>query len=244
MAEKNINDFITRLKDSAGPNLVSVILYGSSAAGDYVPDWSDTNLLCVLRDTAFAELRKLGPVVAWWTKDKNRAPLLLGMEELKRSTDVFSIEFLDMKQSYKVLWGEDVLGTLMIPARFHRVQLEYELREKTIMLRQGLIATAGDPQQMWHLLLRSLPGFATLFRHALLELGKPTTGSKRDAAEKLAAELGLDLTAFCQLLDVREHKADQKKVNVDDLFAGYLKEVEAVTEAVDTMLDSGAPAQG
>jgi predicted nucleotidyltransferase len=240
VAEQNIQDFIIRLREAAGTNLASVILYGSAAAGDHVPESSDINLLCVLHETSFAQLAKLMPALASWTAQKNRTPLIMGMEELRRSADVFSIELLDMQHSYRVLYGEDVLSTLVIPTRFHRVQLEYELREKVILLRQGLIAASGDTTRMWELLLRSLPAFATLFRHALLELGEPATSSKREAVEKLAAKVGFDSSAFLQLLDIRERKSDPKAVDVNDLFARYLKEIEQVTAAVDRMLDSAA----
>lgn len=240
-AETKINEFVSRLRAAAGPNLTSVILYGSAAAGDHVPDLSDTNLLCVLTETSFAELRKLAPAVEWWTNDKNRAPLLIGADELQRSSDVFSIELLDMQRSYRVLWGDDVLRTLVIPTVFHRVQLEYELREKTILLRQGLISSGGSAKRMWELMLRSLPAFATLFRHALLELGEPPAGSKNEAIERLAARVGFDPKAFLQLLDVRAHKSNPKTIDVNDLFARYLKEVEQVTSAVDKMLDSPRP---
>ena len=240
IAEKNINDFVGRLRYAAGTNLTSVILYGSAAAGDFVPESSDTNLLCVLHETSFAALRKLASAVESWTLEKNRPPLIMGMDELRRSADVFSIELLDMQNSYRVLWGEDVLSTLVIPTRFHRAQLEYELREKVIMMRQGLISAEASEPRMWELLLRSLPAFATLFRHALLELGEPATVSKREAVQKLAAKVGFDPSAFLQLLDVRELKSDPKTVDVNDLFARYLKEIEQVTSAVDKMLDSAA----
>jgi predicted nucleotidyltransferase len=145
VAETNIDikDFINQLRDAAGANLASVILYGSAAAGDFVPDSSDMNLLCVLHETSFAQLGKLSPVVAAWTEQKNRAPLFMGMEELRRSADVFSIELLDMKNSYRVLLGEDILSALVVPTRFHRVQLEYELREKVIL--NARIVTAFPP---------------------------------------------------------------------------------------------------
>jgi len=95
----------------------------------------------------------------------------MSAEEMRRSADVFSIEFLDMRRHYRVLWGEDVLKTLDIPMRWHRVQLEYELREKTILLRQQLLMVSGNDTAKWDLLLRSLPAFGTLFRHALIALG-------------------------------------------------------------------------
>jgi predicted nucleotidyltransferase len=235
--EKLISDFVSRLRTAAGTNLRSVILYGSAAAGDYVPDYSDVNLLLVLGDTSFASIQALAPTVTWWTKQKHRVPLLMSEEELRRSADVFSVEFLDMKQSYRVLWGEDELKGLVIPMQFHRVQVEYELREKTILLRQRLLMVAGDAAAKWELLLRSVPAFATLARHALLALGETGAASKREAVEKLAARVGFDASAFLQLLDIRERKADRKTFEVDELFARYLKAVERITAAVDEMLD-------
>jgi predicted nucleotidyltransferase len=242
--ETKINDFVSRLRATGETNLVSVILYGSAAAGDYVAEHSDVNLLSVLRETSFASLQTLAPAVGWWREQKNRAPLVMGMEELRRSADVFSIELLDMQQSYRVLWGEDVLSTLVIPMTLHRVQLEYELREKTILLRQGLLLANGNASAIWELLLRSLPAFATLFRHSLLELGEPAIVSKREAVQKLAGKVGFEAGAFLQLLDIRERKADPKSSDVNELCGRYLKTVEQVTAAVDRMLDSSAPSGG
>ena len=142
-----------------------------------------------------------------------------------------------MKQSYRVLWGEDVLKELAVPMQFHRAQVEYELREKTILLRQRLLMVAGDSSAKWELLLRSVSAFATLARHALIALGETGAASKREAVEKLAAKAGFDASAFSQVLDIREGKADRKRFDVDELFGRYLKAVERITAAVDEMLD-------
>jgi len=238
--EKLIDEFVERMRAAAGTNLLAVILYGSVARGDYLADHSDVNLLCVLGESSFAAIAALAPAVAWWEKQGHRAPLLMSAEEMRRSADLFSIEFLDMRRHYRVLWGEDVLKTLEIPLRFHRAQVEYELREKTILLRQRLLAVAGNADAKWDLLLRSLPAFGTLFRHTLMALGEALAGSKREAAAALAGKLGIDTTVFGELLDIRERKRDRKSVNVDEVFARYLKLVQEVTAAVDKMLDPAA----
>ncbi|HVM92155.1 MAG TPA: hypothetical protein VMT67_05045 [Terriglobales bacterium] len=235
--EKLISDFVGRLQAAAGANLKSVILYGSAAAGDFVPEHSDINLLCVLGETSFAAIANLSPTVEWWARQKHHAPLVMTLEELHRGADVFSIEFLDMKRHYRVLWGEDVLKTLDVPMKLHRAQVEYELREKTILLRQRLLAVAGKKNEEWDLLLRSVPAFATLARHALIATGEPPAAHKREAVERLAAKTGLDLTSLLKLLDVREKKLDRGGVDVDELFTRYLKAVEQLTAAVDAMLD-------
>ena len=238
--EKLIDEFIERMRTAAGPNLRAAILYGSAAAGDYVAVHSDVNLLCVLGETSFAAIEALAPATEWWAKQKHRPPLLLSAEEIRRSADIFSIEFLDMRRHYRVLWGEDVLKTLEIPMRWHRAQVEYELREKTILLRQHLLVSSGKAEAKWELLLRSLPAFATLFRHALIALGDAGAGRKRETAVALAAKLGIDASVFGELLDVRERKKDRKSVNVDEIFARYLKLVEQVTGVVDKLLDPAA----
>jgi hypothetical protein len=127
--EKQINEFVSRMQQSAGANLQSVILYGSAANGEFHRDFSNVNLLCVLRESSFATLAAIAPTVKWWTGQKHHTPLILTQEELQRSTDVFSIELLDMQQRHRVLFGEDFLSGLQIPMHLHRAQVEYELRE-------------------------------------------------------------------------------------------------------------------
>ena len=56
--EKLINEFVERVRTAAGTNLLAVILYGSAAAGDYVSEHSDVNLLCVLGETSYRGLRR------------------------------------------------------------------------------------------------------------------------------------------------------------------------------------------
>lgn len=238
--EKLIKEFVDRMREAAGTNLIAAILYGSVAAGDYVADYSDVNLLFVLRDTSFASIAALAPAMEWWGKQKHRLPLLMGADEMQRSSDVFSIEFLDMRRHYRVLWGDDILKTLEIPMRLHRAQVEYELREKTIVLRQGLLVASGSDEAKWELLIRSLPAFGTLFRHALIALGEPGVGTKREAAALLKEKTGIDTSVFGQLTDIRENRAKRNATKVDDLFARYLKLVEQVTSTVDKMLDPAA----
>jgi predicted nucleotidyltransferase len=240
--EKQISEFVTKMRSAAGENLVSAILYGSAATKEFHPDFSNVNLLCVLRDTSFAALSAITPVVKWWVEKKHHPPLVLAANELSRSADVFSIEFLDMKLRHRVLFGEDLLSGLEIPMHLHRVQLEYELREKTILLRQQLLLNSGRPRELWELLLRSLPAFTTLFRHALIASGdaapQTVTLPKRDTVQTLAARVKFDPSPFLQLLDIREHKAEQKDFQVEDICGRYLDAVQQVATAVDTMLDS------
>jgi hypothetical protein len=235
--EKQIDEFVGRMRQAAGENLQSVILYGSAASGEFHAEFSNVNLLCVLREASYATLNALVPTVDWWTRQKRHVPLVLTGEELQRSADVFSIELLDMQRRHRVLFGTDVLARLTIPMHFHRAQLEYELREKTILLRERLLA-GTNKKQLWEVLRGSLSTFVTLFRHSLIALGQTPPESKRETIQALAQRIQFDPSAFVQLLDIREQKADEKQFDAADVFARYLAAIQQVTAAVDRMLDS------
>jgi hypothetical protein len=239
--EKQLTEFVRRLRQAAGENLLSVILYGSAAGGEFHPEFSNVNLLCIVHDLSFSVLLSLAPPIDWWTRQKHSAPLILTRDELERSADVFAIEFFDMQQRHRLLFGDDVLSSLHIPMHLHKVQLEYELREKLILLRQSAMPAAGDSKRLWELLLRSLPAFTTLFRHTLIAFGEPVPESKRSALQALSARIPFGPAAFLQVLDIREGKLDRERLDVGDVFSRYLAAVQQVVAAVDTMLEPTGP---
>jgi predicted nucleotidyltransferase len=237
--EKKIEEFVTRIRDAAKDNLVSVIVFGSAAGGDFHPEFSNLNLFCVVRDGSFAALQALAPVAKWWDKQKQPSPLVMTREEIERSADVFSIEFMDMQQHHRLVFGEDVIKSLKVPAAHHRIQVEYELREKLSLLRQHLLLVSGNDARMWELMTRSVSSFATLFRHTLIVQGHAAPLSKRDAVVALAKVIAFDASGILQVLEVRERKRDRSSLEVTDVFSRYLAALEQVTAAVDRMLDSG-----
>jgi len=238
--EEKIGEFVKRVREAASANLESIILFGSAVSGDFHSGQSNLNMFCVLRDCSFAALQALAPVAKWWEKQKQPPPLCMTRKELERSTDVFTIEFLDMQQHHRVLFGEDVVQGLRISTHVHRVQVEYELREKLILLRQQVLLASGNSSRLWDLLLRSVPSFGTLFRHALIALGDSSQPGPRGAIAVLSKRVGFDSSAMNQVLDVREHKADSKQIDINELVARYLAAVEKVAAAVDEALDSDA----
>ncbi|MGH9511702.1 MAG: nucleotidyltransferase domain-containing protein [Terriglobales bacterium] len=236
--ENQLNEFVSKMRSAAGDNLRSVILYGSAATGEFHADFSNVNLLCLFTKTSFAALSAIAPAVKWWTGKKHHPPLVMTVEELSHSADVFSIELLDMQQRHRVLFGDDPLAGLQIPMRFHREQLEYELREKTIFLRQQILRFSGHDRELWDLLLHSVSAFTTLFRHALVAMGVAPPVSKREAVQALSTRIQFDPSSFNQLLDIREKKAERKQFDAKDICGRYLTAIQQITNAVDTMLES------
>jgi predicted nucleotidyltransferase len=231
--EQKLQDLVDRLRKALPERLVSVILYGSAASGDHHGEFSDLNVLCVLTRVTPAELGACEPVFKWW-RDGNPSPLLLSEEEVRTSTDCFPIEFHDMRERRRVLFGADVIEKLDIDKTFYRAQVEHELRAKLLRLRQKAAGILGDKQALLKLMIDSSSNFLVLSRHALLLSEIATGWQKREVAGNLAG-IHVDASPFDILLDLRERKKKTGDVDVESLFASYLKQIEVVVAHVDRL---------
>ncbi len=165
--ERKLSQLVERLKGAYQDRLVAVILYGSAAGGDHHPRFSDLNVLCVVKEISPRELAEAGPILRWWREHGNPAPLLLSAEEARNATDCFAIEFHDIQERRRVLYGEDVVGGIEIDECFYRAQVEHELRAKLLRLRQKAAGVLADKELLRGLLADSVSTFCVLFRHAL-----------------------------------------------------------------------------
>jgi predicted nucleotidyltransferase len=231
--ERELNQLVEKLKRTYGDRLVSVVLYGSAAAGDYHGRFSDLNVLCVLRHIGPSELADSAPIFRWWRERGNPAPLLLELEELRHSTDCFPIEFHDIAEQRRVLYGEDVIAGLEIDDSFYRAQVEHELRAKLLRLRQKAAGVMKDKDLLRTLLVDALPTFCTLFRHALRLLGHEAPFKKRALLECVRQTLGVDTSPLERVLDVREGKIKPRQLDPGALFEGYMAAIQAVIARVD-----------
>jgi len=171
--EEKLEELVRRLRELAGENLESVILYGSAARGEYDASRSDLNILCTLKSLDAAELARLNPALVWWEKQQSEtAPLFFRRNELRESADVFAIELFDMRENHRVLYGPDPLAGIEVPMNLHRVQVEHELRTLLLKLRQHLLRNATNPRHLQEVCARSASSLRALLRHFLIALGE------------------------------------------------------------------------
>jgi hypothetical protein len=233
--EGKLTEFVGRLKDAAGKNLESVILYGSAVRGDYHPGVSDLNTLCTLLSMEIAELQLVSPVVQWWTHEmKEPAPLFFLSEELRRSTDVFAIESLDISKSHRVLFGKDPVAALEIPMNLHRVEVEHELRLLLLKLRQHILVSGHNEMHCTAVLRKTISSARTLLRHALIALGEEPPVAAADVFARVEQLTGAKAGILAALYEQRE-----SGVWTNDPFAlygDYLHALEKVVNLLDTFV--------
>jgi predicted nucleotidyltransferase len=235
--EKELADFVQKLRDAAGENLKSVILFGSSVTGEFQAKHSHLDILCVIERADVPQIEALHPAIEWWLEKGNPEPRVFTADELRRSADVFAIELLDIKERHRVLFGEDAITNISVPLRYHKIQVERELRTNSLRLRQTLLVAPKKPKVKLGIIVSSVSTFVALFRHALIALGEPPAANKRDAVDRIAKISGGSPSGFHAVLDFREGKRKENELEVAGTLQSYVDLVEKVTNEVDRRLD-------
>ena len=233
--ERKLSDLTERLKKAFGERLVSVILYGSAATDDWNKNSSDLNVLCVLNRISPGELGLAEPIFRWWHESGNPPPLLLTEEEVQTSTDCFPMEFRDMQQHRRVLYGPDLIKKLVVDNKFYRAQVEHELRAKQLRLRQRAAEVLSEPQKLKRLMTDSVSTFCVLGRHALILHGSAPQWKKKDIVEALSSVTGAPLSGIGEILAIRTSEKPPSAPEITGLLDRYLNDIAALVHFVDVL---------
>ncbi len=220
-----------------GTERLDGLVYGSAAAGDFIPKRSDYNILIALNKITPKDLRDAHACIREWHRMGHPVPVYFTVSELQNAADVFPIEFHQMTVAHKVLYGTDVIAGLNISDEFLRHQTEYELRSNLIQLRRQYIPASASVEGLAKLMSESLPSFSALFRAVLLLHGGEPPVTKHEIVDMTIEKLGLDRAVFESIFALREKteapKLSEKSAN--DLFADYMDQIEKVIDSVDAV---------
>ncbi len=216
-----------------GNDLVSLMIYGSAAAGAYVKGKSDINVLAVLTENGMHRLDEALALVKDWRKRNVGVPLLMTKAFIASSLDSYPIEFLNMQNNSVLIYGENVLEPLTFRPQDLRLQIERELKAKIMLLREGYLGSEGKPREIRSLIRRSMTAFVSIF-NALLYL---KTGSaphnKRATIDEMQKTFGLNADVFAACFSIKEGTDKLSSAEVLAVFKNYLSEAEKVSHLVD-----------
>jgi predicted nucleotidyltransferase len=226
--EKLLSQLVEKLQKAYGERLISVVLYGSAACGDHQPKFSDINVLCVFAEIGPRELAACEEISRWFRERGNSALMLITEREVSESADCFAVEFTGIERSHRLLYGKDVVSSLLIDRRFYRMQVERELRAKLLRLRQKAAGMMSQPDLLRGLLLDSVSTFCVLFGHALALRGVDAPPTRREVMALAREHFQIDAAPFEKLLDVREGRIKAREADPVALLGPYLEGVGVV----------------
>jgi predicted nucleotidyltransferase len=233
--ESKLQELVTRLQQACGENLVSVVLYGSAAREDFHEQFSDVNVLVVLQHLQPNSFVALSPVLRWWSREeKLRPPMIMTVEELRESADVFAIELLDIQRSHKTLFGQDVAAAIEVPMNLHRVEVEHELRTTLLRLRHHLLLSPDNDDELRAVLAKSITSVLTLFRHALIALREDPPHAKPELLEKAGQVFGFEVQPLRAILELRNDGS--RSENLHQLYHAYMSAIQRVAHELDARM--------
>jgi hypothetical protein len=231
--EKTLAQFTQELRQLLADELIAVALYGSGAGANFVAGASDLNVAIVVKEARLDVLQKLQPRIAAWHQQGFALPLLLDREFLQRGRDVFPMEFHDIKEQHRLLWGEDVFRDLEIDSRHLRFQAEHEVRSKLLRLRALYLECAGDQPRLQALILDSLKTFLILMRNLIRLHGKAGLLTYTDVLAQFEQYFQRTFPRMRQLLAIRAGQQQWPATATTDFFGDYLAEVQQVIGIID-----------
>ncbi len=210
--------FTDDYKAAFGADLESIIFYGSAARGEYVPKISDINFMIMLSPEGMQRLAAAMPLVDRWGKARVATPLFLTQDYIFSSIDVFPIEFLNMKASYRLVWGKDVLKNLEFDKRLVRLQAEREIKAKLLHLRERFVETGGSAKKITQLISMSLPAFFSIFQAVLFLNDQQPRTKMSELLAHASRSSGLNASLFETLAAVRNKT---RKLKPDEVAEPY-----------------------
>ncbi|MBW2108841.1 MAG: nucleotidyltransferase domain-containing protein [Deltaproteobacteria bacterium] len=222
-------------------DLVSVILYGSAAGGNYRPGRSDINLMVVLTEHGIDALERAFEITAKWKKARVATPLFVTENYIRTSLDVFPVEYLNFQKNHRVVYGKDILAGLTFSSDFMRLQCEREIKAKLVVLRQAFVETGGKPAGLTDLMSDSLRAFIAIFNGLLYMKDGRLPDRKQDILAEACKVFGLDKAVFIRVLALQEKTGKLSKEELRALFSDYLKQIRNLWHVVDSLAD---PAEG
>jgi predicted nucleotidyltransferase len=234
--QEGLKGLVEDLRATHGANLASVVLYGSAAAGDHIELRSDYNILIALNRITPEDLRQAQAPTREWQRLGHPLPVYFTVEELSDAADVFPIEFYQMAHARVVLYGRDPFEFVKLSNANLRHQAEYELRSKLIQLRRLYIPASVSIEKLCDLMSDSLSSFAALFGAVLMLHGHEAPIAKADCVRATAKLLKLDPAPFEKIFEFRaSDKLPSSEKEANEIFGGYLSQIEQVVEAVDQL---------
>ena len=231
----NVQELNQQLQKIYKEKLLSFLVFGSLSNQDSKTLEKKVSTLMVLSDLNMEILELASDVLQKWCKQGNPEPLFFSPHHFQDALDVFPLEYLDIKQRSKVLFGQHPLKEKAIPLGNLRHQCETELRGKKLHLRSLFASHKNDKELLLNALMGSLSSILLSFRGILHLLGEKPEDKNKELILQLAKCIECDPQIFLVLAECLETgNTKQIKKELRSTLHAYLTQLTTITRYVDT----------
>ncbi|HWZ60944.1 MAG TPA: hypothetical protein VNW46_18305, partial [Gemmatimonadaceae bacterium] len=231
------DDLVAQLQRVYGSGLVAVVLFGSAAAGEHIAGRSDYNVLVLVDAVNVERLRAMAAALIGWRKAGHAAPQLMTVAEWRSAADAFPMEYADIIERHRVLFGTAPFEGIRVAPRDLRVQVEHQARGKLLQLRQRVLGTGTSPDpEIIELLAGASSTIMIVFRGLERLHGAVPDADNEALARGVASRVGFDPDPFVRVI---RHVRGTERIVVNQavpVLDGYLTGLERVVGHVDGLV--------
>jgi predicted nucleotidyltransferase len=226
--------FTDKLAESLGEGLLSVILFGSAAGGEFIEGKSDINTLIVLQGVRVRDLTVIAEIVKKFAKKGMAVPLVFGREHIETSLDTFPIEFSDMQARHILLFGSDPLINTRIEKTNLRYQCERELKSILVNLRRGFIRSGGKKEDLEGLMGGSLSSVMAACRGMIWLAGETPSDGAEALLDQVKSKYEVETAAIGRVWYLKKGQS-AATATLEALLDDYSREIARLAAIVDKL---------
>jgi hypothetical protein len=209
----------------------SIYLYGSINTKNYIPKNSNINILFLLNDISYSFLLNNHKIVKKYSHKNFITPLFLTEEHIKSSVDVFPIEFLNIKNTKKLIYGDESLNNLEIDTKNLRLECEEHIKGQLIRIYQ-LILEIGFSNKKINLMLRhSISSILPVLKYTLYLTGHKVTDDSLEVLNEFSKVYGKEFNKLVDIYKLRESKKNTSDLNL--FMDTYIKLLQKIAYIID-----------
>ncbi|MDB4871589.1 MAG: hypothetical protein JWL97_2593 [Gemmatimonadales bacterium] len=228
-----LDELVRQLQLAYADALRSVVLFGSAVAGEHRPNKSDYNVLVIVDALPLDRLRAVAAVSRAWAEDGNPPPMTFTTREWKGSADIFPMEYADILERHRVLYGTLPVEGIRVNPSDLRLQVEHQTMGKLLQLRQAIMGAGGDTALQLEVLEKSLSTLMVIFRAIVRLHGQVPSQDYEALTLSVAERAGFSPDAFLRV--IRHARGTEKlpRDNASMILEEYLAAMERLVAYLD-----------
>ena len=211
-----------------GRQLEGILLYGSAVGSEFLPGRSNLNLLLMVSGYEREGMKRYAKAHKRWSREQFVVPLVVTEADLTKPGIVFPLEYLEIQEQHRVLWGRDPFIGLRIDRTHLAYQVQQGIQGNLVRLRQRFIEGGGTEEAMAMLLPLSLTALLPCLRGLQRIAGQPALFQTDALLAGIRAMTGLDLAGFGDVLELKRGIISPGPVEVPRLYERYAGNLDAL----------------
>lgn len=229
--QKLLKSYVKDVVNVYGNDLEGIVLYGSAVRGEFLPGLSNLNILLILSSYDLSVLKKYDGLHKRWSKEQVVVPLFLTSPDLKSASTTFPLEYQDILDCHRLLWGQDPFVGLKIDSRYLAAEVVQGMRGNLFRLRQRLVEGRSTEEAITILLPLSITALLPVLRGLQRLSGRPVIMHGEPLLKDIEAYLEIDLAGLRDAVALKRGHISPGQKEIPRLMDRY---IECLTRLVTT----------